>query len=129
MLDARSESRLIGVDARLVKIVHGAADILAEKGTGLSFVVTEGVRTRARQVELVKAGASQTMNSRHLTGGAVDVAAKIGGEIRWDWPLYARIAEAFKESARDLGFVITWGGDWKRFKDGPHFQIEDGATV
>ena len=24
-----------------------------------------------------------------------------------------------------LGYVITWGGDWKTFKDGPHFQIEN----
>jgi peptidoglycan L-alanyl-D-glutamate endopeptidase CwlK len=92
-------------------------------GTELEFVVIEGMRTTQRQAELVASGASKTMNSRHLTGHAVDLAASVKGEIRWDWPLYHRIASAMKAAATELGVDITWGGDWKTFKDGPHFEL------
>ena len=62
------------------------------------------------------------MNSRHITGHAVDLGAYVAGSVRWDWPLYHRIAVAVKEAARLEGVPIEWGGDWK-FKDGPHWQL------
>lgn len=71
----------------------------------------------------MKAGASKTMNSRHLTGHAVDVVALIDGAVRWDWPLYDLIAKAFKAAAKAEGVPLEWGGDWPRFRDGPHFQL------
>jgi peptidoglycan L-alanyl-D-glutamate endopeptidase CwlK len=58
-----------------------------------------------------------------LTGHAVDLAALVGGEIRWDWPLYDRLAVAMKGAAKECGVRIEWGGDWTSFKDGPHFQL------
>lgn len=116
--DARSLRKLVGIHADLVEIAH-----IAFARSEVPFVVTEGLRTEARQRELMAAGASKTMRSRHLTGHAIDVAAKVGDEIRWDWPLYARIAEAFKSAASDRGIAVEWGGDWKSFRDGPHFQL------
>jgi peptidoglycan L-alanyl-D-glutamate endopeptidase CwlK len=91
----------------------------------LEFIVTEGLRTQARQAQLVKAGASQTMNSKHLIGRAVDLAAVVDGEVRWDWPLYAKLAQSVKEAAAELDTPIVWGGDWRTFKDGPHFELTD----
>ncbi len=117
-LSERSLSRLNGVHPDLVKVVK-----LAIRKTGVDFVVTEGLRTVARQKQLVAAGASQTMRSRHITGHAVDLAALIGKEVRWDWPLYAKLAIAMKAAAIELGIPIEWGGDWKSLKDGPHFQL------
>ena len=117
-LSERSIRKLEGVHPDLVKVVKRAIDI-----TEVDFAVTEGLRTKKRQEELVKLGASKTMKSRHLTGHAVDLAAVIGSEIRWDWPLYYKIAEAIKKSANELKVPIEWGGDWKSFKDGPHFQL------
>lgn len=117
-LDDRSLKRLEGVNAALVSVVRRAAEI-----TDVDFVVTEGLRTKERQAELVKKGASQTMNSKHLTGRAVDLAAKVGDEVRWDWPLYHRLAAAMKQAAKELGVAIVWGGDWRAFKDGPHFEL------
>jgi len=117
MMNARSERNLIGVHPDLVKVVTRAAG-------KSSFLVTEGLRTKARQAQLVKAGASQTMNSRHITGHAVDVAAIVNGEARWDWPLYAAIADKMKAAAKELGVPIVWGGDWRKFKDGPHFELD-----
>lgn len=118
-LSARSLSRLEGVHSDLVKVVKRAIEI-----TPVDFMVTEGLRTRERQIQLKAAGASQTLNSRHITGHAVDVAAWVSGEVRWDWPLYPKIAAAFKQAAKEVGVPIVWGGDWKSLRDGPHFELD-----
>ncbi len=117
-LDKRSETSLQGVHPDLVKVVRRAAEI-----TTVDFVITEGKRTEAKQKQMVASGASRTMNSRHLTGHAVDLAAKVGNDIRWDWPLYFKLAAAMKQAAAELKVSIEWGGDWRTFKDGPHFQL------
>lgn len=75
-----------------------------------------------RQAYLVQKGASKTMNSRHLTGHAVDLAPIVNGSVSWDWKYFYPIAEAMKQSARIQGVTIEWGGDWK-VKDGPHWQL------
>lgn len=117
-IGARSRQRLAGLHPDLVKVVERAIQI-----TPIDFTVLEGLRTLARQKQLVAAGASQTMNSRHLTGHAVDLGAYVAGQVRWDWPLYHQIAEAVKQAAIEVGVPIEWGGDWKSFKDGPHWQL------
>jgi peptidoglycan LD-endopeptidase CwlK len=85
ILGQRSLSRLEGVHPDLVRVVKKAAAM-----SDLDFTVLEGLRTVARQTQLVKQGASKTMNSRHLTGHAVDLAPLIDGKVSWDWPLYYR---------------------------------------
>ncbi len=117
-LGKRSKERLVGVHPDLVRVVE-----LAIKETTVDFTVLEGMRTKERQVELFAAGASKTMNSRHLTGHAVDLGAYVAGGVRWDWPLYDMIAEAMKEAADELNIPLIWGGDWTSFRDGPHFQL------
>jgi peptidoglycan L-alanyl-D-glutamate endopeptidase CwlK len=120
-LSKRSLDVLKDVHPDLVKVVR-----LAIKYTSVDFVVIEGKRTEAKQKKLVASGASQTMNSRHLTGHAVDLAAWVAGEIRWDWGLYLKLAEGMKQAAKELGIKITWGGDWK-MRDGPHFELSWSA--
>ena len=116
-LGHRSKQRLKGVHPDLVKVVERAIRI-----TTVDFAVLEGLRTPERQKALVEAGASQTLNSRHLTGHAVDLGAWVGDEVRWDWPLYHKIAAAMKEAAKQVDVPIEWGGDWK-MRDGPHWQL------
>jgi len=118
-LSRRSRDRLTGVHPDLIAVIEAAILI-----SPVDFMVTEGVRTAARQAALVKAGASRTLNSRHRTGHAVDVAALVEGQVRWDWPLYPRIAEAIKAAAARLDTPIVWGGDWPRLRDGPHFELD-----
>lgn len=117
-LGLRSKDRLKGVHPDLVHIVLHAITI-----TPVDFTVLEGIRTLARQKQLYAQRATRTMKSRHLTGHAVDLGAWVGGTVRWDWPLYDRIAITMKQAAFDLNIPIEWGGDWKSFKDGPHFQL------
>lgn len=117
-LDARSLKRLEGVHEDLVSIVKRAFDMSPNE-----FIVTEGLRTLERQKQLLAAGASQTLRSRHLTGHAVDLAVKVGDEVRWDWPLYRALAVVMKDAANQLDIPLEWGGDWKSLVDGPHYQL------
>ena len=143
-LSSRSMSRLSGVHDDLFSVVERAIQI-----TEVDFTVLEGLRSKSRQKELFDAGASSTMNSRHLTGHAVDLGAWVTGSVRWDWPLYHRIAEAVKQAADELNIEVQWGAAWGRnlsdfptaeaasedyvdekrekgerpFLDGPHFQL------
>lgn len=114
----RSRSRLKGVHPDLVKVMNRAIEL-----TPVDFTIIEGVRSAARQQQLVAQGASKTMRSRHLTGHAVDIAPVIDGEVRWDWPLFHKLAPAVKQAAKEVGVPVEWGGDWLRFKDGPHWQL------
>jgi len=133
VLGKKSLERLDGVHPDLVRVVKRAIKL-----SEIDFTVTEGLRTNARQAQLFKAGASKTMNSRHITGHAVDLAAWVDG-IRWDWGLYLKIADAMKKASEELKIPIRWGGTWdllynvntpikaeslhKSFPDGPHFEL------
>lgn len=117
-LSKRSEDKLVGVDANLVKVVRRAIEL-----TEIDFGITEGLRTKERQALLVADGKSQTMNSKHIVGRAVDVVAYVDGKVSWDKEHYITISKAFKQAAKELNVTIRWGGDFKSFFDGPHFEL------
>jgi peptidoglycan L-alanyl-D-glutamate endopeptidase CwlK len=134
VLGQRSLSRLEGVHPDLVRVVKKAAAL-----SDLDFTVLEGIRSVERQKQLVSQGASKTMNSRHITGHAVDLAPMIAGEVRWDWPLYLKLGEVMRAASLNEKVPIRWGGTWKllsaikgpitakilsrSFPDGPHFEL------
>lgn len=120
----RSEENLNGVHPDLIKVVRRALQLSA-----VDFTVIEGVRTKARQKSLFAQGATKTMNSRHLTGHAVDLVP-----YPLDWNnkhAFEQIAQAMLNAAKELGIAIRWGGDWnqngrsddEKFYDGPHFEL------
>ena len=118
ILSQRSLARLEGVHPDLVRVVKKAAAM-----SDLDFMVLEGLRTTARQKQLYDQGATKTMNSRHLTGHAVDLAPVIDGKVSWEWPLDHRLAKTVKAAAAAEKVHIQWGGDWRTFKDGPHWEL------
>jgi len=124
-LSQRSLSNLAGVEEDLVAVVKHAIKV-----TKVDFGVTCGVRTVAEQKELYKSGASTTMNSKHLTGRAVDVVAYIGPRVSWELNLYDDIADAMKEAAHAVGVDLRWGAAWHipdiRFWDG---TMEDAMNA
>ncbi|UZA18325.1 M15 family metallopeptidase [Moraxella bovis] len=143
-LSELSLNRLKGVNPNLVKVVKRAIEI-----TGVDFRVQEGLRTKERQALLVKQGKSKTMNSRHLTGDAVDLVAIVDGQVSWNFNHYYAIAKAMAQASTELGVTVRWGGAWtvitdkngtpqewvkaykaqrqelgkKAFLDGVHFEI------
>lgn len=106
-LSERSKSKLVGVEDSLVAVTE-----LAIEYTKIDFGVTCGLRTVEEQRELVEAGASQTMKSKHIDGLAVDVVAYIGPRVTWEVNVYDDIADAFKISAIELGVSLRWGAAW-----------------
>jgi peptidoglycan LD-endopeptidase CwlK len=145
-LSQRSIERLDGVDDRLVDVVCRAIEI-----TTVDFGVTEGLRTVETQRQYVATGKSQTMDSKHLRGEAVDLVAYINGQVSWELNLYDNIADAMKQAAIEKNVAIRWGAAWsvpdirlwrgtmeeammyyidirrkmnkRPFIDGPHFEL------
>lgn len=144
-LGKKSQKELEGVHPDLVAIVERAIEI-----TEQDFAVHDGIRTVPEQRRLVAKGASKTMNSRHLTGHAVDLVPYVNGRLRWEWDLIYPIADAMRQAANEKGVRIRWGGAWDRvltdfslepsemvsdyvarrkakgksaFIDGPHFEL------
>jgi len=150
-LSARCELRLAGVHPDLVRVVRRAA----AGGAMFRVPLDGGRRTPERQAELMRAGKTQTLNSRHLTGHAVDLAPLVGTDISWQWEHFFPLADAVAHAARAEGAPLIWGGAWGRlvqdwpkggakaaqdayvaerraagrkpFLDGPHFELP--ATV
>lgn len=145
-LSLRSKSRLRGVDLKLVAVVKRAIEI-----TKVDFGVTEGLRSLETQRKHVAAGRSRTLNSKHITGKAVDLVAFVDGKVSWELNLYDNIADAMAQAAKELGVPLRWGAAWnipditkwdgtmeeamnhyidtrrrqgkRPFIDGPHFEI------
>jgi peptidoglycan LD-endopeptidase CwlK len=115
VLGPTSRERLKGIHPDLVSVVERAIEI-----TEADFTVLEGLRTLERQKTLYATGKSKTLNSRHITGHAVDIAPY---PISWDWKDYPPIEGAMKQAAKELNVDIEWGGDWQTFPDAPHWQL------
>lgn len=118
-LSVISEKNLMGVHEALVSVVRYAISV-----TEIDFQVIEGIRDMERQRQLVRDGKSRTLRSRHLTGHAVDIVPYVNNIIPWhDWSAFEQVACAMKIAALKLSIPVEWGGDWKSFKDGAHFQL------
>lgn len=146
VLGNTSLANLVGVNRDLVAVVKQAIVL-----SPVDFGVHEGIRTIETQREYFRTGVSKTMNSKHLTGNAVDLVPYIDGKLRWEWePIYS-IAAAMAQAAGSMGVRLVWGGVWDRelndyaddgidairaavaeycirhpghdFLDGPHFQM------
>jgi peptidoglycan L-alanyl-D-glutamate endopeptidase CwlK len=115
-LTAKDYLKLRGVHPDLVAVVEEYLRI-----GKTPIIVIEGLRTLAKQKEYLKKGATTTLRSRHLTGHAIDIGPK--NTPLSHWPPYYTIAKDFKQAAKNIGVPVEWGGDWKSFKDGPHWQL------
>lgn len=120
----RSEGNLKGVNPALVNVVRRALEI-----TPVDFIVIEGVRTVAQQRENVNKGVSKTMDSRHLTGHAVDLFP-VGGDWN-DYKCWLPVLDAMHQAGAELGVKLRFGITWTdnprdkpaKFLDGPHVEI------
>lgn len=117
----RSLRELEGVNPKLQAVVHRALEL-----SELDFAVTDGLRTREEQAKLVESGASQTLNSKHLTGDAVDLVAYVNGKPRFEFVPACTIAAAVRKAAQELNVSIRWGCAWDiNFTD----SLADPETV
>jgi len=138
ILSIRDRDRLKGVHEDLIHVVEFAFGLFPDafKDTpSFRVFVIQGLRTREQQAEYVRIGASHTMNSRHLTGHAVDLGVQEGGAMRWEFPVYEKLWETcVLPAAVKLGVNVEWGGKFRTSKgkpimDGPHFQLSQSKYV
>lgn len=117
------QTRLNGIHPDLISVYHLANEYAHLDG--MHIHIREGLRDPKRQAQLFKAGFSATMNSRHLDGHALDLGYQYEGpqSNNKDWK-YARIIDKhMQRAAKDLGIRVEWGGNWKSFPDGFHWQL------
>lgn len=127
-LSARSQSKLIGVSKPLVDLVNRALEI-----SEADFAVTEGLRTKERQKQLVSDGFSKTMNSKHLFGEAIDILpSSIKPGMKWELHHFKPVLHAFHLASIELGIPVRFGINWKndpslpietKFIDAPHIEL------
>lgn len=116
--------KLKGAHPDLVKIVVEAARV-----TTVPFMVMEVTRNAAQQAANIKKGVSWTTRSRHLPSkdGLARAADLVPidekGKPIWAWPVYYKLAPIMKAAAKTVKIPVEWGGDWKKNKDGPHWQL------
>ncbi|UZD14845.1 M15 family metallopeptidase [Virgibacillus natechei] len=138
----------MGEDAPLPDDLHPLVeekkDILLEQAEAIDIdvVITDKTRSIDEQNELYEQGRSASGNivtnakggeSYHNYGLAIDYALlDNNGDIHWDIQYdgtdsgesdWFEVAEL----AKDLGF--EWGGDWNRFPDYPHLQMDFGLSI
>lgn len=114
----RSKTNLAGVHPKLVAIVTEALN-----RSPFDFIVVEGLRTKETQARYLREKRTRTMDSYHITGHAIDIAVLVDGKVNYNLANYKKVADVFKEVAKENKVSLTWGGDWKSLVDGPHFQI------
>ena len=126
----RSRDRLRGVDIRLVNVLNEVVKYF-------DITVIEGLRSQARQNELVAQGKSKIKFGNHVQGKAVDIAPyPIDWDARDDFHYLGGFVLGV---AASMGVKLRWGGDWnasstyqgKRttkdnsFDDLVHFELID----
>jgi len=100
---SRSRRRLKGVDAKLVNVLNETIKLM-------DITVIEGVRSKKRQAELLKKGATKVKYSKHMEGKAVDVAPY---PIQWeDRERFHYMGGIVRGVASQMGVKVRWGGDW-----------------
>lgn len=126
-LGGHSRRELKGVRPDLVRVVKKAIII-----TKQDFTVHDGMRTKEEQREYVKRGVSQTMQSKHLVGHAVDLVPYINGKLRWELEACFEIALAMRQAAEEVNLVIRWGGSWQKLNGdtrAPELMVEEYVSL
>ncbi len=129
MINSRSLNDLLPpVKSRAEKMIEGC------KAVGIDLLVTSTYRDNASQEALYAQGRTKpgkiVTNARagqsfHNYRCAFDVVPLRHGKPVWDAkdPVWQIIGQIGKQCG------LEWAGDWKRFKEFPHFQYTGGLTL
>ena len=129
MINSRSLDDLIPPAKARVQAFLDAA-----KKQGIDLLVTSTYRDNASQDALYAQGRTtpgkkvtnaKAGQSWHNYRCAVDVVPIVAGKPRWD------VKDEVWQQVGALGKAagLEWAGDWKKFKEYPHFQYTSGLTL
>lgn len=111
-----------------------AEKLLAKcKEAGIKIIITETLRSKERQQQLYNQGRTtpgkivtnaKPGDSIHNYGLAFDIVPVENGKALWNrYDLFKKVGKI------GVGLGLTWGGNWRSFKDYPHFQWTGGLTL
>lgn len=130
----RSKEKLKGLHPKLIEFAEELIKI-----SPYDFCITQGVRTVEQQQKLYAQG--RTAPGRIVTncdgvkyksnhqvksdglGYAFDIAVLINNKITWETKFYIEIGKAAEKLMKE--YNVEWGGNWKSFKDYPHWELKD----
>ncbi len=127
-------NKLADVHPELAQRIRQMAGDLAARGVNLTITRSGGRRTFPEQDELYAQGRTRPGNivtnsrgglSNHNYGLAVDVVPLVNGRPNWNVP--ASVWQTIGDAGKRAG--LNWGGDWRSFKDPPHFELPVGMSV
>ncbi|MEH7010367.1 M15 family metallopeptidase [Neobacillus niacini] len=138
------QDQVVPLPTDLHPVVKERSDqlVLQAAKKGIVVLITDGFRSIEEQNRIYEQGRTVEGNivtnakggeSYHNYGLAIDFALETpSGNVIWDRQYdgnqngMADWSEVV-QMAKSLGF--EWGGDWKDFKDYPHFQLDFGLTI
>ncbi len=136
-IGGQSEQRLAKVHPTLATRARAMIELLAQ--SGVEILVTQGLRTWEEQDVLYARGRTVAPigkkfivtnakggQSYHNFGLAFDIVVLDAlGKFDWDSDHPGWIAAS--KAGKSVG--LEWGGEWKTFKDIPHYQYTNGLTL
>ena len=130
-----SLNRMKGVDERLIRVLFRAIRIASRKMDGIDLSIPQlgGLRTADQQNKLFENKLSRCdgydLKSYHQSGRAIDVIPYIKGVNVYSLPkeemelAFYKVASCMLEAGAKDNVKLNWGGNWKTFKDLPHYEI------
>jgi D-alanyl-D-alanine carboxypeptidase len=123
---APDSQRLAGLHPAVATLAQELLQRASERGIALrisrgyvSFEEQNALYSRGRTTPGPRVTNARGGQSVHNFGIAFDVVPIVGGKVAFD---RRDLFETVGAIGRELG--LTWGGDWKQFRDLPHFQLE-----
>jgi peptidoglycan L-alanyl-D-glutamate endopeptidase CwlK len=87
-----------------------------------AVLYAQGRTTRGKIVTQLKSGSKHNF----FPAQAFDIAF-VRKDRALDWsPQYFKL---FADILKEVAPTVKWGGDWKKFKDFPHFEIKIEAEI
>lgn len=125
-MSQRSLKRLEGIEPILIEIVKAA---ITNSPYDFGIPAFGGLRTAEEQNGLFMKRVSNCdgfkNKSYHQTGKAFDIYAYVDRKASWNKKHLTKIARHIQKVAKEeFNINLKWGGDWRNFKDMPHFQID-----
>jgi peptidoglycan L-alanyl-D-glutamate endopeptidase CwlK len=112
------------VEPRLAAVMYEAKERAI-----IDFDVSCGHRSIEEQKKLfdnnrsLLDGTNHKSKHNYFPAKAVDIYAYKGKYADYSKEKMYYLSQIIKESAKDLGVKIRWGGDWKDFVDMPHYEL------
>lgn len=120
----KSLQNLADVHPDLVRVAKRAI-----QRTPIDFGISEGVRTKERQLLLLSQRKTTLAHSQHFIqpqtgyGHAIDIFAYVNDQAVWHRKYYGPIIQTFFTEATKLGVQLRFGHLWKDFSDSPHIEL------